>query len=156
MTWEPRPSDINEYYLRLGVNHDATPEQIKKAFRSQSHKWHPDINKSPDAEAEFKAINEAYQVLSDSSRRRTYDQYGFYQKAGASPSSGNQDYSQKRTNAWGDYSFWKPPVRDVVYASASHAEPSSIEDVVSRGINPNFRKESKERVLREVRAALGL
>src|SRR5206468_3218230 len=50
--------------------------EIKRAFRSQARQYHPDVNKSPDAEARFKEITEAYEVLSDAQKRAMYDRYG--------------------------------------------------------------------------------
>ena len=63
-----------DYYSTLGVNNTATPEEIKTAFRRLAHQYHPDKS-TGDAE-KFKDINEAYQVLSDSEKRKQYDQYG--------------------------------------------------------------------------------
>ena len=66
-----------EYYQILGVSRDASEEEIKKAFRQQALKYHPDRNQEPGADAKFKEINEAYQVLSDPEKRKLYDQYGY-------------------------------------------------------------------------------
>ena len=54
-----------DYYEVLGVSRSATAEDVKNAFRSLARKYHPDVNKEPDAEERFKEINEAYGVLSD-------------------------------------------------------------------------------------------
>lgn len=62
-----------DYYAILGVDHDATEEQIRKAFQQKARKLHPDINKEPDAEERFKEVSEAYAVLSDPDKRRRYD-----------------------------------------------------------------------------------
>ena len=65
-----------DYYNTLGVSRDATPEDIKKAYRSMARKYHPDVSSEPDAEDKFKEINAAYEVLSDSEKRALYDRYG--------------------------------------------------------------------------------
>jgi molecular chaperone DnaJ len=65
-----------DYYEVLGVSREASETEIKKAFRRQARELHPDVNQEPDAEDRFKEAAEAYEVLSDPERRRTYDAYG--------------------------------------------------------------------------------
>ena len=65
-----------EYYDRLGVSKDASQDEIKRAYRKMSKKYHPDINKEPGAEEKYKEVQEAYETLSDDQRRAAYDQYG--------------------------------------------------------------------------------
>ncbi|WP_321970955.1 DnaJ domain-containing protein [Paratractidigestivibacter sp.] len=62
-----------DYYEILGVDKDATTEQIRKAFQQKARKLHPDVNKEPDAEDRFKEVSEAYAVLSDADKRKRYD-----------------------------------------------------------------------------------
>jgi molecular chaperone DnaJ len=65
-----------DYYDVLGVGRDASPDEIKRAFRRLAMQYHPDRNSEPGAEARFKEINEAYEVLSDQERKATYDRFG--------------------------------------------------------------------------------
>jgi len=65
-----------DYYEVLGIARDATDEEIKRAFRKLAFKYHPDRNREDGAEGKFKEINEAYEVLSDSEKRATYDHFG--------------------------------------------------------------------------------
>lgn len=65
-----------DYYCILGIEKGASDEDIKKAYRKQALKFHPDKNKSPQAEEKFKEIAEAYEVLSDPKKREIYDQFG--------------------------------------------------------------------------------
>lgn len=69
-------AEKRDYYEVLGLSKSASDDEIKKAYRKLSKKYHPDINKAPDAEEKFKEITEAYEVLSDPQKRAAYDQYG--------------------------------------------------------------------------------
>ncbi len=69
-------ASVKDYYEILGVSRDASDEDIKKAFRRLAFQCHPDHNKEPGAEEQFKQINEAYQVLCDPEKRANYDRYG--------------------------------------------------------------------------------
>ena len=66
-----------DYYETLNVQRNASPEELKSAFRRLAREYHPDVNKSPDAEERFKELNEAYAVLSDEEKRSIYDRYGY-------------------------------------------------------------------------------
>ncbi len=89
--------DFKDYYQVLGVSRNADADEIRKAYRALARKYHPDINKDPDAEDRFKAINEAYEVLSDSDKRARYDSFG-------------ADWSRVQTSStggdFGDFSEW--------------------------------------------------
>ncbi|MCZ6507670.1 MAG: J domain-containing protein [Acidobacteria bacterium] len=68
--------DYKDYYATLGVDRKASSADIQKAYRKLARKFHPDVNKSPEAEERFKEITEAYEVLKHSEKRVKYDQFG--------------------------------------------------------------------------------
>ncbi|GAA4390631.1 J domain-containing protein [Hymenobacter koreensis] len=100
--------DYKDYYKVLGVDKNATKDQIKKAYRKLARQYHPDVNPN-DAESErkFKEVNEANEVLSDDEKRRKYDQLGAdwqrYQQAGAGRGgqAGGFDWSQYAGQGYG-------------------------------------------------------
>ena len=83
-----------DYYEVLGVSKNASEDEIKMAFRKLAKKYHPDINKDPDAPEKFKEAQEAYSVLSDASKRQQYDQFGHAAfQGGAAGGAGGFDFS---------------------------------------------------------------
>ena len=74
--------DYKDYYKILGVDRDTKQEEIKRAYRKLARKFHPDVSKEVDAEARFKEVREAYEVLKDPEKRAAYDQLGANWKAG--------------------------------------------------------------------------
>lgn len=68
--------EYKDYYEILGVKRDATAAEIKSAYRKLARKFHPDVNKTKEAESKFKDINEAYEVLGDEAKRKRYDSLG--------------------------------------------------------------------------------
>ena len=88
-------TDFKDYYAVLGVNKTASADEIKKVYRRLARKYHPDMNPgNKEAEAHFKEVSEAYEVLSDPDKRKKYDQFGQYWKqAGqAWPSGGSAGF----------------------------------------------------------------
>ena len=81
-----------DYYEILGLSRNANSEEIKKAFRQQALKYHPDKNKDPDASDRFKEVNEAYQVLSNPEKKSQYDQFG-HAGVGMGDSAGSSGFS---------------------------------------------------------------
>ncbi|MDR3053544.1 MAG: molecular chaperone DnaJ [Coriobacteriales bacterium] len=82
-----------DYYEVLGVAKEASDTEIKKAFYKKARELHPDVNKAPDAEERFKALNEAYDVLSDTNKRAQYDRFGTVGNMGGGGSHQYVDFS---------------------------------------------------------------
>lgn len=100
------------YYEILQVAHDATQEEIKKAFREQAKIWHPDVNKSSDATEKMQSITEAYNVLSDVNKRREYDKRIANNSKGSSSTMYNSNekayasYTKSREESESDFDEW--------------------------------------------------
>ena len=88
--------EFRDYYQVLGVSRDSPAEEIQKAYRKLARKFHPDVNRAADAEAKFKEIAEAYEVLKDPEKRAKYDRYGqawSARQSGAAPPPGFEEFS---------------------------------------------------------------
>lgn len=94
---------MKDYYSILGIERGASEEEVKKAFRTLAHKYHPD--KKGGDEAKFKEVSEAYAVLSDSKKRAQYDQYGAYNSGGQAGGFGGFDFSDFAKNFQGFEGF---------------------------------------------------
>jgi len=98
----------SDYYDILAVSKDSSADEIKKAYRKQALEWHPDRHKDDKdaAEKRFKEINEAYQILSDSQKRKAYDQFGhaaFSPGGAARGSAGQGPFGQQ--SQWGPFTY---------------------------------------------------
>jgi curved DNA-binding protein len=74
--------EFKDYYQIMGISRDASQDEIKRAYRKLARKYHPDVSKEKNAEARFKELGEAYEVLKDPEKRAAYDQLGANWKAG--------------------------------------------------------------------------
>jgi len=105
-----------DYYEILGVPRTAKQDKIKKAYRKKARKCHPDVNKSPKAEDEFKELSEAYEVISDEDKRARYDKLGANWKTGQdftpppgwNPASSGGPQWQSTSTAGGPYGGFSP------------------------------------------------
>lgn len=112
--------DYKDYYAVMGVGRDATEKEIKLAYRRLARKYHPDLNKEPDAEAKFKELGEAYEVLKDKEKRKVYDQYArdweMHQKAQSSARSHSRDSGTHRAHSYShdffESLFGMPPFQE--------------------------------------------
>ncbi|MEO1134367.1 MAG: J domain-containing protein [Cyanobacteria bacterium J06639_1] len=96
--------NFKDYYKILGVSKSASADDVKKAYRKLARKYHPDVNPGDSkAEEKFKDVGEAYEVLSDATKRKQYDQFGQYFKQGGfrPPSGGGRTYTGSPFGAGG-------------------------------------------------------
>ncbi len=99
-------TDFKDYYAVLGVTKSASSDDIKRAFRKLARKYHPDVNPGDKtAEAKFKEVSEAYEVLSDPDKRQKYDQFGQYWKQAGSSPFGGRPGGANTTVDFGDFDF---------------------------------------------------
>jgi len=96
---------FKDYYETLGVARGADAEEVKRAYRKMARKYHPDVSKERNAEAKFKDVQEAYEVLRDSEKRAAYDQLGRSYRPGQQfrpPPDWEQRFSQSGTHRFSD------------------------------------------------------
>jgi len=94
--------DFRDYYKIMGVARDATQDEIKRSYRKLARKYHPDVSKLADADARFKEVGEAYEVLKDPEKRAAYDQLGSNWQAGQQfrpPPDWNAGYEYRGANS---------------------------------------------------------
>jgi len=140
-----------DYYEILEVAKNATPEEVKKAYRKQALIWHPDRNKSPEAEDKFKEINEAYEVLSNPQKRGAYDQFGHAAfEGGGNPFGGGG--AGARQGPFG-YTFYSgggentSPFSDFDFSSGGFSDPFEIFEQFFGRASP-FKRQSRKQVYR--------
>ncbi len=109
-----------DYYATLGVARTATADEIKKAYRQMARKFHPDVNKEPDAEKKLKEVNQAYEVLSDPQKRQTYDQFG------SAAFEGNAAGGNYGGNPFGGYGGFGNGGYQYSYSSTGDFDPFDI------------------------------
>ncbi|ANV84497.1 molecular chaperone DnaJ [Picosynechococcus sp. PCC 7003] len=123
-------TDFKDYYSILGVSKSASADEIKKKFRKLALQYHPDRNPGDKAaEAKFKEISEAYEVLSDPEKRQKYDQFGQYwqqaSRGGSSPYSAgvNVDFENFSNFDFGNFGSFDEFINDLLGRAAAGAGP---------------------------------
>src|SRR6202795_93991 len=99
---------FKDYYETLGVSRGADAEEVKRAYRKLARKYHPDVSKEKNAEAKFKDVQEAYEVLRDSDKRAAYDQLGRDYRSGQQfrpPPDWQQQFGQSGFGPSGGHRF---------------------------------------------------
>ena len=124
--------EFKDYYTVMGLAREATPDDIKRSYRKLSRKYHPDVSKEKDAEAHFKQLGEAYEVLKDPEKRSAYDQLGQHWKEGqefrpppewnaGAERAGRGTQRDYKSGGEGDYSdFFETLFRQGFSASGAH------------------------------------
>ena len=134
--------EFRDYYQTMGVARDANPDDIKRAYRKLARKYHPDVSKEPEAEARFKEVGEAYEVLRDPEKRAAYDQLGanwksgqeFRPPPGRNPGAGGPGGGDAGANA-ADFS----DLFESLYARGTRAGRERATDVHMQGADQHAR-----------------
>ena len=133
------PVEYKDYYAILGVDRNAKPDDIRKAYRKLAKEFHPDVNKSSGAVDKYKEINEAYEVLKDPAKREKYDRLGQNWRNGQdfTPPDGWGNYSGGSFSAGGDFSdFFR-----TIFGGGSFG---GFQDIFSGGIHHQHRSNDTE------------
>lgn len=107
-----------DYYEVLGVSKDASKQEIRRAYRKLARKYHPDVNKSEDAQEKFIEVKEAYEVLSDDQKRAQYDQFGH---AGTSGNQGFSGFGGQDFSGFGD-------IFDMFFGGGARRDPNAPQE----------------------------
>ncbi|NJL83249.1 MAG: J domain-containing protein [Chloroflexaceae bacterium] len=140
--------NFRNYYEILGVTQDTTVEQLKKSYRQLARRYHPDLNPGDKAAEEtFKAISEAYEILSDEDKRFQYDQYRRYwqQKGGrkgARKTNGNGTGNQYDFSQYGDFNTFVDQLRNRRQTTAT-AEGARVRSSAASDFRPGTTKTQK-------------
>jgi len=112
---------MSDYYETLGVSKNASEQEIKTAYRRQALKWHPDRNKTTEANSKFKDVTKAYEVLSNPKKREMYDQYGesAFNRGGPGNAGGGQYSQQGPFNVYTDFGGAGSPFENVDFGGFS-------------------------------------
>lgn len=117
---------MKDLYANLGVSRTASQEEIKKAYRQLTKKFHPDRNPGDEAaEEKFKTASSAYEVLSDKDRRALYDEFGDVSLTQGFDANRARAYKQTQRNPWGSDT-------DTIFGDYGEAQSTSFDDLLSR------------------------
>ena len=129
-------STKRDYYDILGVSKTASASELKSAYRKLALQWHPDRNKSPEAETKFKEINEAYQVLSDPKKKATYDQFGHVAFDPAAGGAGGNPYAGGFGSGQGPFTYYYSSGNNPFGDLGGFSDPFEIFEQFFGGGNP--------------------
>lgn len=131
-------SAMNEkdYYKILGVDENASSDEIRKVFQKKARTLHPDVNKEPDAEQKFKEVSEAYAILSDPEKRKRYDMQRRYPQAGSSAYTGAQAWQDPFSVYAQDPFVWATQAQTRANPSTSYHKEAGSNVVISLNLTP--------------------
>ncbi len=137
--------DYKDYYSILGLTKTASADEIKKSYRRLARKYHPDLNPGDKiAENQFKEVSEAYEVLSDTEKRRKYDQFGQYWKQAETKNATGQSYGNSNVHVdfngfdFGQFSNFDEFVNDLLGRKANQTNSRTNKTSGSTGFGFDF------------------